>query len=309
MDLLLVIIFGAIIGSFLSVCIYRIPLGRESGLTGLLGEDEETEDELEDEDDIAPHPLGDQKITISEPKRSFCTSCGKTLAWWHNIPIISWFLLRGRCSYCEARISFRYPLVELLSAGNAYLSFTMFPLPTAVVVFTFVSMLIVISFIDIDYYIIPNVITYPGFLICVLLAAINHFIPTFTPPVVDGLMSCLFGILGGAGVLLLISEIYTFLRKKQGLGLGDVKLLALTGALFGAEASIYTIFIGSLVGSVAGIALLILSRLTNGRWNLTYYLPFGPYLAVANALYIFTGSKYLVALNKGVSDVFLAVAS
>lgn len=275
--------FGLIIGSFLSVCIYRIPLGRATGLEEW---DDEEDEQAEAEQKSTPNSKHfDKRVTISYPKRSFCPACGAQLRWYHNIPFFSYLLLAGRCSFCKKTISIRYPLVELMSAASAVLSFHLFGLSvTALVIYLFVASLIVISFIDYDYYIIPNVISLPGAFIGLVIATINEFHPLFNPPVVSGLKDALLGILCGAGFLLLISEGYFRLRKKQGLGMGDVKLLAMTGAFFGVPGALYTIFIGSLLGSVIGVLLIIVA----GR-KASQYIPFGPYLAVANILYIFSG--------------------
>lgn len=263
-----------IIGSFLSVCIFRIPYGRYP-------EDWDPEsDEVEFEQT--------ETFTITVPPRSMCPKCKQQLKCWHNIPLVSWFILRGKCAFCSTPISFRYPLVELLSALCAYLAYSNFGLtPTALVAYLFSAALIVISFIDYDYYIIPNVISLPGTVIGLLLVLINQFTSVFTRPIVSGIVPGLIGILSGAGFLLLISRLYYVARKKDGLGLGDVKLLAMTGALFGMKGAFYTIFIGSLMGSVGGVIL----ALSMGR-RMSKPLPFGPYLALANVHFIFFGFRY-----------------
>jgi leader peptidase (prepilin peptidase)/N-methyltransferase len=274
-------IFGAIIGSFLSVCIYRIPIGRahELGLDEEAGEGEAIQPPLEN-------------LSLSNPPRSFCPSCKHQLNWYHNIPILSWLMLRGKCGFCKAKISARYPLVEFITACMSVLSFQSFGMtPTGGVIFVFCAALIVISFIDYDYYIIPNIISLPGTVIAILLVAINQWTGVFHAPIAPGLKDCFYGILAGAGFLLFISEVYLRLRKKEGLGMGDVKLLAMTGALFGMEGSLYTIFIGSLLGSVLGILLILVS----GR-KMSQQLPFGPYLAMGTLVYIFVGSEGVLRL-------------
>ncbi|MDC0358121.1 prepilin peptidase [Oligoflexia bacterium] len=299
---LVCIFFGLVIGSFLSVCIYRIPLGRPTGLDDWDEEAEEAEGEEEgeeEEDPLAPNCKHfDKKVSITHPKRSFCPHCGAQLAWYHNVPLFSWLFLGGKCAFCKVSISARYPAVELLSMVLCLMTYQTFGLtPTAVVVYAFCCALIVISFIDYDYYIIPNVISLPGTAIGIALAAINNFFGIFTLPVVPGIKASLLGILLGAGILLVISEGYFRLRKKQGLGMGDVKLLAMTGALFGVEASIYTIFIGSLLGSIIGVLLIII-----GGRKMSHYIPFGPYLAVATVLFLFSGmtiAEYIMKLIGG----------
>lgn len=268
------IVLGLIIGSFLTVCIYRVPLRRSA-------DSEEDSSEL----DLPMPPVATEKIGINNPPRSLCPKCGTQLKAWHNIPLVSWIFLKGRCAHCQEKISIRYPLVEVLTAGACWLSYATYGLtPTALIVFLFTCALIVISFIDYDYYIIPNVISLPGVIIGCALSVLNQFTSLFSLPVVPGIKESLLGILAGGGFLLLVSETYFLLRKKEGLGMGDVKLLGMTGAFFGWQGSLYTIFVGSLLGSVGGILLTIFL----GR-KMSKPLPFGPYLALGTFLYIFFG--------------------
>ncbi len=278
--LILQFIFGAIIGSFLSVCIFRIPESRKA------------EWEAGEADLPKPPPAPETQISISNPPRSFCPACKKQLLWWHNIPLVSWLLLRGKCGFCKAPVSARYPLVESLTGLLSILSFHQFGMNlTGAVIFAFCCALIVISFIDYDYYIIPNVISLPGFVLGLVLAGVNQWAGIFNPPLVSSLMEAFWGVLAGGGFLFFISEVYLRLRKKEGLGMGDVKLLAMTGAFFGVEGSLYTIFIGSLLGSVLGITLVLLS----GR-KMSQQLPFGPYLAMGTLVYIFAGDEVILHL-------------
>jgi leader peptidase (prepilin peptidase)/N-methyltransferase len=275
------IILGAIFGSFLSVCIYRIPYGRVPETL-----DGSEQPEVSSENDIAkPETIDQAKISLNNPRRSFCPSCSKQLYWYHNIPVLSWLLLRGSCAFCKAKISARYPVVELLSVLFAYLSWAQFgSTPTAALIYVFCATLIVISFIDYDYYIIPNVISLPGTVIAFGLAAINQFFGIFAAPIVPDLVSAFWGVMAGAGFLFVVSEVYLRLRKKEGLGMGDVKLLAMTGALFGVPGALYTIFLGSFLGSVIGLLLIVIF----GR-RMSQQLPFGPYLALGTILSIFIG--------------------
>lgn len=279
-------IFGLIIGSFLSVCIYRIPFGRV--------ESDESSGPPPDESKSAAS--SDKKaISINYPTRSFCPQCQHQLLWWHNIPLMSWILLRGKCAFCKSPISARYPVVELLTGIISVLSFQNFGInPTGIVIFAFCCALIVISFIDYDYYIIPNVISLPGFALGMVLAAVNQVWHVFNPPLVSGLMDAVWGVLAGGGFLFVISEVYLRLRKKEGLGMGDVKLLAMTGAFFGVSGSLYTIFIGSLLGSVLGITLVLVSRR-----KFSQQLPFGPYLALGTLIYIFVGNQLILRILEG----------
>lgn len=274
------LIFGLIIGSFLSVCIYRIPIGRfDSYVEGNPPEDGES--------DLVEKK---EQISIGYPARSFCPKCRNQLSWYHNIPLFSWLFLRGRCAFCKEKISARYPAVELLTALMSVASFQMYGLtPTGFLIFAFCAALIVISFIDYDYFIIPNVISYPGFILGIIVAGVNQWTGIFKAPVSANLMDAFWGVLAGAGFLLLVSEVYMRLRKKEGLGMGDVKLLAMTGAFFGPEGSLYTIFIGSFLGSVLGILLV----LCVGR-KMSQALPFGPYLALGTIAYLFAGNQIVL---------------
>jgi leader peptidase (prepilin peptidase)/N-methyltransferase len=154
----------------------------------------------------------------------------------------------------------------------------------------------VITFIDIDYMIIPNVITYPGTIIGIALVLINQFSASagtllLAPPFAASAYESVMGLLAGPGVLLAIWWFYLKVRKRDGLGLGDVKLLAMVGALFGWEASWLTIFVGSLVGSIFGI-IQVLGR----RMGLSQPLPFGPYLVAGFLFFIFDGPMIIAML-------------
>jgi leader peptidase (prepilin peptidase)/N-methyltransferase len=289
---LFVIAVGLAIGSFLSVCIYRVPLGRVSGVA------EEGEDKREGNSEFFQ-----ERVTIAFPPRSFCTSCGSQLAWYCNIPVLSWLFLGGKSHCCKKRISWRYPLVEVLSALFAWLCFTYFGFsPTGILIYLFVCALIVLSFIDLDYFLLPNVITYPTIAVGIVVAVVNQLTHVFSFPIVPGVVASFWGFMAGAGFLYIVAYGYLWLRNKQGLGLGDVKLLAMTGIFFGPEASFYTIFIGSILGSIIGGTFMMV-----GRGHVSRYIPFGPYLAAANILYIFTdlwlmenifsGIRFLVGMD------------
>ena len=287
MEILFSSIIGVIIGSFLSVCIFRIPHGRGKGISskgiGYTEEDESQDSDISVEEQVTD----DEVLTISKPARSLCPSCRAQLKWWHNIPVLSWMLLGGKCAFCKTPISVRYPAVELLSAVFCIFSFQLFDFPTALVVYVFCATLIVLSFIDIDYYILPNVITYPGVLIGVALAAVNHFTGIFAWPIVPDLLDSFLGFLAGAGFLWIISAGYELLRGRVGLGMGDVKLLAMVGVLFGPEAALTTIFLGSFLGAILGVSLILLFR-----QSMSKPLPFGPYLALGTVLHLFLGPEF-----------------
>lgn len=271
--------FGAIIGSFLGVCSYRIPMGKyEPAREGIR--------ELS-------HP-----VSIISPARSFCPQCEAQLAWHHNIPIVSWFMLRGRCASCNASIPVRYLVIELLTGFFSVCCYLRFGASlSALVAFAIVSALIVITFIDFDYMIIPNVITYPGTAAGLLLGIASSLLPASSilplqQPFTHSIWESLLGILFGAGTLYLVWWLYLVLRKREGLGLGDIKLLAMLGAFFGFQCSLATIFVGSVLGSIVGLTLIVLRR-----HQYSMHISFGPYLAFAAALYIFNFANLIQYLR------------
>ena len=279
---ILSVIFGLFIGSFLTVCIHRLPHGRDEGPPEDLSIDGLNQADQEEQERLEKQRAEEEKLGINSPPRSFCPHCNKQLYWWHNIPVLSWFLLGGKCFFCKTPIPLLYPFVESLSAFTCFLSFSFFDLQTAAVVYIFCCALIVISFIDIKYYIIPNVITFSGMIIGLALATCNHFFHIFSHPVAEDLLDSVLGFVFGAGFLFFVSEVYLRLRGKMGLGMGDVKLLGMTGLCFGASCSLFTIFVGSVIGTIIGGGLLLI-----GGQKFAKPLPFGPYLALGTAIYLF----------------------
>jgi leader peptidase (prepilin peptidase)/N-methyltransferase len=286
-----VVIFGLIFGSFLSVCIFRIPYGKERGIV-------EVDDDGNEINVPAPKEI--PGLSICHPRRSFCPKCLASLKWYHNIPLFSWIFLRGKCASCKERIPFRYPLVELLSAICAVLSYYCYNGINlgSILIYLIAASMIVISFIDIDYYIIPDIISIPGILLGLAVGALNHiWIKSYREYLFSGLAlnfyDSIIGLALGAGFLIFISKVFLLLRKQEGLGFGDVKLLGMIGAFLGAEAAIITIFLGSLLGSVIGISLICLRGYTS-----SHPLPFGPYLALGCVCYLYTGADILVALRE-----------
>lgn len=248
--LIAVAIFGLILGSFLNVCIYRLPRG---------------------ESIVAP--------------RSRCPACRRQLTWYENIPLLSYFALRGRCRYCGRTISPRYFLVEGLTAVLSVAVWIRFPNPLAYVgYFVLLSApLLVITFIDLDHFLIPDVITIPGIFLGV---GVHYFLnphPWMVP-----LLESLLGILLGGGSLWLLSWLYEKWRGRIGLGLGDVKLAAMLGAFLGWRAVIFILFVSSIVGTLVGLVIIIA-----GRRRLTQPLPYGPFLALAAWTYLFVGPELL----------------
>ena len=295
----IIFLFGLIIGSFLSVCIYRIP--RSKAYIEYLQEDLEEEESsiIQNDDQNSSNPINDglnipitpnsalsiKPLSLVDPLWSMCTYCEIPLKWYNNIPVFSFILQLGRCSCKKNKISYRYPLVEIMTGITALLCYSTYGLNfTSIVLFCFCCALIVITFIDYDFFIIPNVISIPGFLIGVVVAIINEYTHIFDDPFVPGVTYATFGVLAGAGFLWVVATAYLKFRKKDGLGFGDVKLLAMTGVFFGPECAIQTIFIASFLGSVIGLVFIVFGKKEFGQ-----KLPFGPYLAFGTFFYLFIG--------------------
>ena len=246
--------FGACIGSFLNVCIYRIPAGK----------------------------------SIVSPGSS-CRGCGTPIPFYFNIPVLSWLLLGGRCRFCKIKISIRYLIVELLTAFTAFFLFLKYGAgPISLYYFIFICILITISFIDFDHRIIPDLLSFPGIIIC---TSSFYFIPEM------GLKNAIAGIFIGGMSFYTIAFLYYFVRKREGLGGGDIKLLAMIGAATGIKGVLFTLFSGSLLGTVFGAAAIF--RLKTIRKNglddpvSKLKIPFGPFLSAGAVLYIFYGDQLI----------------
>ena len=238
---LFVALLGAALGSFLNVLIYRLP---------------------EEKSIIFP--------------ASNCPHCRKPIRFYDNIPVVSFILLKGRCRVCRGKISFRYPLVELITAVFSLLLFWKFGISFKYLFsFIFVCALIVITFIDLDHQIIPDVITLPGIPIFFLAALF-----------VMGLrfQDAFLGFLIGGGCLYVIAFVYELVTKREGMGGGDIKLLAMMGAFLGWQSLLFILLVSSLVGAVVGVAVMMIK----GQ-DMKYAVPFGPFLSFAAVSYIFFG--------------------
>jgi leader peptidase (prepilin peptidase)/N-methyltransferase len=240
-----IFIFGAVIGSFLNVCIYRIPAG----------------------------------VSIVKPA-SRCPACESPIRWYQNIPILSYLVLRGRCARCQHSISWRYPLVEALTGLLFLLVFRSFGMMWATPVYwVLVAALVAISFIDLDHQIIPDVISLPG--------VPAGFLLTFLVPWLSWKDS-LLGILIGGGSLACVAWIYYLVTRNEGMGMGDVKLLAMLGAFMGWKAILPIIFIGSVIGSLVGVPLMLIQR-ANGKLA----IPFGPFLSLGAIVFLLWGADLI----------------
>ena len=210
--------------------------------------------------------------------RSRCPQCKKPIRWYDNVPILAWFWLKGRCRDCGVKISFRYPLVELITGAlfaavfwrYGWQWYTLELLP-------FVWALVVVSFIDLDHMILPDVFTLSGIVLGLLGATLN--------PQRD-FMGALAGALMGGGFLWAIAYLYFVLRKEEGMGGGDAKLLAWMGAVLGWTSVPFVIMVSSVVGSLVGLGYAFRSQS-----GLKSVIPFGPYLAMAAVLYVLGGES------------------
>ena len=185
-------------------------------------------------------------ISIATP-RSFCESCERPVPWWANIPIFAYLATRGRCLMCGAPIRARHLGGELALALAALYLFANFPLGDAISRFIFITALLISSLVDYDWRLIPNLITFPGVPVGFVLAAL------FMPEV--GWKSSLIGIAAGGGVLFVTGYLYQLVREQEGVGLGDVFLLAMVGAFIGWQGVLFTLFFGALLGSFGGLAI------------------------------------------------------
>jgi leader peptidase (prepilin peptidase)/N-methyltransferase len=249
----LVFIFGSIIGSFLNVCIYRIPR--------------------------------DQSIVWPSSR---CPSCGAPIRAWDNIPILSFLLLGGKCRNCKAKISFRYPLVEALNALSYIVLLWRFGPEWAFLVYAvFCSALIVITFIDLDFQIIPDRITLPG--IPAGLLAGSFLLPDpFLRAEPLGWKGSLIGAVSGFLFYYFVAVAGEKIFKKEAMGGGDIKLMAMVGAFLGWKGIILTTFLGSLFGSVIGIFMILFRGREKGS-----LIPFGPFLALGSAVSLFFGQEII----------------
>ena len=259
---------GACIGSFLNVCIYRIPA-----------------------EESVVHP------------RSRCPRCGTMIAWYDNLPIVSWALLRARCRGCQTPISARYPLVEALTGGLAILALARFgPEPLTLALFVFTAALVLITFIDIDHRFIPDEVSLPGIAVGLAVSLLPGGI---------GIWNAALGALLGGGILWLVAWGYERATGREGMGYGDVKLLAMIGAFLGWQAIPAVIVIASLTGSVAGLlamfdarsrrrvsrverrfgpmAVLVSLRRASRRTE----IPFGPFLALGALVALYVPGLFL----------------
>jgi leader peptidase (prepilin peptidase)/N-methyltransferase len=235
-------VLGAVIGSFLNVCIYRLP--REESI-------------------VVPG--------------SHCPRCGTPIRFYDNLPIVSYIVLRGKCRACSAQISWQYPLVELLMGMCSVLLLFRYGVSLSYVIyFVFCASLIVVSFVDLAHRIIPDEISLPGIGAGILAALVNPGL---------SITNAGLGMLVGGGSLYLVAMGYHLVTKREGMGGGDIKLLAMIGAFIGWKGVLFTILASSFIGALVGAGLMVATKDADGK----YAVPFGPFLSLGALLYLFVG--------------------
>jgi leader peptidase (prepilin peptidase)/N-methyltransferase len=258
-EAVLALLFGLLIGSFLNVCIYRWP----------------------------------RDLSVVRP-RSHCIACQKTIAWYDNIPVLSYLVLRGHCRHCGARIALRYPLVELLT-GLLFFLFVwrLGPSLAALKMCILAAILVALIFSDLEDRILPDELTLGGIAVGFALA---FFVPV--PPSVaqlffsggaESVADAVIGATVPTSILWLAGWLYQRVRHREGLGLGDVKLIAMVGSFLGLSGALLTLVGGSLAGSIIGYAYIKL----RGKDPATYELPFGTFLGAAALVIAVAGEKIL----------------
>ena len=237
--------FGTIVGSFLNVCIHRIPQGKSI---------------------VAPS--------------SHCPCCQTPIRFYDNIPLVSFIILRGRCRGCQTPISFRYPLVEFLMGLFSLILLLRYGISTLYVIYlAFFASLMLVSFIDLPHRIIPDVISLPGIVIGLVISLLH---PQMS------IKDSLIGVLLGGGSLYVVASVYHVVTKREGMGGGDVKLLAMIGAFIGWKGVLFTILCSSFIGSVVGVTLMLWSSADS-----KYAVPFGPFLSLGAIIYVLWGEALI----------------
>lgn len=264
-----VVLLGLVVGSFLNVCIHRLPAGKS-----------------------VVHP------------RSACPVCGALIAFYDNIPLLSFLLLRGRCRSCRAPVSWRYPVVEALNTVLYLAVYTVFGLTWSSVIYSaFASAMLVLAFIDACHRILPHPVTVGGLVLGFLTAPWQQLHQIRSPLTIRLLellgagepssyliayTSSLAGLLTGAGLFLLVAAGYYLLRKQEGMGHGDIIMMGFAGTVLGWPETLLTIFLGSLAGAAAGIVLI---RRAGGDRG--YLIPFGTFLALGAVISLLFGDRLL----------------
>ena len=242
MDIIFFIVIGGLWGSFANVCIYRLPINKNIALG-----------------------------------RSFCTNCKKKIAWFDNIPVLSYLILRSKCRNCKKKISFQYFLVELLSILNFTVIYLLFGITLTTILLIILSLaFLIIFFIDLRHYIIPNSITYP----MMILGLIKSFDPNLNSIFPNYINSLIGGIFGYAMIWSII-YFYKQIKKKEGMGLGDAKLFAVIGFWFGWISIPFIIFLSSIIALI-----YVLPDLIKNSKKMSSQIPFGPFIIIGTIFYL-----------------------
>lgn len=251
-------VLGGLIGSFLNVCVYRIPRG----------------------------------LSVVKP-RSVCPKCGKSIAWYDNVPIFSWLLLQAKCRNCDEPISWQYPLVEGITAVLFLLVFLQFDFTLATAVYMLVAAsLVMVTFVDLTDWTIPDEVTYPGIVLGVACAILASFYDA-SGLRLDSITSSIAGLVVGGGMLWGLDLFALAVFKKPGMGFGDVKLMAMLGAFFGFANTILIITLAAFIGCALGVPMLIRERLKGGEPGSGFYMPFGPFICVAGIIAMLRGPELI----------------
>jgi leader peptidase (prepilin peptidase)/N-methyltransferase len=244
-------LFGLLIGSFLNVCIFRLP----------------------------------RDLSVVRP-RSFCPRCEKQIAWYDNVPLVSFAVLRARCRHCGHAISWRYPVVELTTGILfAWAVYAFGWTPEALKYCIFGAIIVALVGSDLEERILPDEFTLGGTICGFALAWLvpmpavlaQMIAPGVQNPRLLSLIEALLGTAVSAGSILLVAKLYEMVRHREGMGLGDVKMVAMIGAFLGLQGSLLTLIVGSLVGGIGGLLFILLT----GKNASTYQLPFGAFLGAA----------------------------
>ena len=269
---LCVFIFGAIWGSFLNVCIYRIPQGH----------------------------------SIVWPPSS--CQCGKRIPFYFNIPVIAWFMLKGKAACCEEKLSFRYPLVEALTGTLFVFSWLNHQSIVAMVGMLFIAILIAATFIDLDHMIIPDIFSIGGMLLGVM---VSIFIPQLHGFSQGGMeahwyswIESMLGIFVGTSMIYWIATIGEIILKKPAMGEGDVKLLAAIGAFNGWQGALFSLFGGAFIGTIIILPYLLIQQLKQPKEPKLQELPFGPFLAIGAIVYFLWLNNFVDAYFSQIVDIF-----
>lgn len=236
---------GLIVGSYLNVLIHRVPIGKSTVLP-----------------------------------RSSCPYCGGSILARDNLPIVSFLLLRGRCRHCGAPISWRYPIIEALTAGLFVGAVLVFGLgPRLLVGLLFGCLMLLLAGIDLEHFLLPDRFTLPGILVGL---ALQLWVPQ------PGFLEAVVGVLVGAGILILVINFWYWLRGEEGMGMGDVNMLALIGAFLGWQGVLTSLVVATFSGAVFGLAFLL-----TGRLGMRSRLPFGVFLALGGLVSMFLGNALM----------------